>query len=193
VTRGGADIVRRTSKTDNYSTPMDAVHQLLARERFEGTILEPACGEGNIVKAIESTLDNEVFAYDFRSFDEIYSDADGDCINFLEQGASTFHQDGAFENVITNPPFSLALPFAERALEVARKKVALLLRIQFLEGQKRKAFLQGSPLETVYVFSKRISMYPEGQENKGGGTQCFAWFVWNKNRHPGDYPRIRWI
>ena len=43
-----------------------------------------------------------------------------------------------FNNVITNPPFSLAKEFAEKALEVSTGKVILFAKIQFLEGRQRK-------------------------------------------------------
>ena len=54
-----------------------------------------------------------------------------------------------FDNVITNPPFSLAKEFAERALEISREKVILFAKIQFLEGQQRKDFFAAHPPRSV--------------------------------------------
>ena len=43
----------------------------------------------------------------------------------------------AADFVVTNPPFSLAVEFALRALEVAHRGVALLVRTNWLAGGER--------------------------------------------------------
>ena len=179
--RNGAAIVRRTSKTDNYSTPAWATEGLLDREKFEGLTLEPACGEGKMAEVLR---DRGMFVLtsDIRDIEA----ANMVPVDFLCGG---WRED--FSNVITNPPFSLALEFAEKALKITTRKVALLLRIQFLESQKRRPFLESSPLARIYVFSSRLSMYPEGVENRGDGTQCFSWYVW-EHGYTGE-PVVRWI
>lgn len=186
MSRSGGDIVRRRAKSDNYSTPISAIEALLDREKFVGNVFEPAVGEGNIAKVV-SDRGFYVDTADIRDKDSVWEDVDFPSQDFITGPILSKE----YDNVITNPPFSLALEFAERGLEVARHKLALLLRIQFLEGQKRKSFLESSPLSKVYVFSKRISMYPEGEENKGGGTQAFCWFVWD-HYYEGE-PVVRWI
>jgi hypothetical protein len=103
---------------------------------------------------------------------------------------------GEYENVITNPPFSLAQEFIERALQIVSEKVAIFCKIQLLEGQSRKEMFENTNLKTVYVFSKRVSPLRDGREldEKGkvwASTMCFAWFVWDK-RYSGE-PIIRWI
>ena len=101
-----------------------------------------------------------------------------------------------FNNVITNPPFSLAKEFAEKALEVSTGKVILFAKIQFLEGQQRKDFFAAHPPKAVYVFSKRVNPLRNGLEVDENGkpwssTMCFAWFVW-EHGYTGE-PCIRWI
>lgn len=101
-----------------------------------------------------------------------------------------------FDNVITNPPFSLAKEFAERALEISREKVILFAKIQFLEGQQRKDFFAAHPPRSVYVFSKRVNPLRNGIEVDENGkpwssTMCFAWFVW-EHGFTGE-PGIRWL
>lgn len=101
-----------------------------------------------------------------------------------------------FDNVITNPPFSLAKEFAERALEISREKVILFAKIQFLEGQQRKDFFAVHPPRSVYVFSKRVNPLRNGIEVDENGkpwssTMCFAWFVW-EHGFTGE-PGIRWL
>ena len=101
-----------------------------------------------------------------------------------------------FNNVITNPPFSLAKEFAEKALEVSTGKVILFAKIQFLEGRQRKDFFATHPPKAVYVFSKRVNPLRNGLEVDENGkprssTMCFAWFVW-EHGYTGE-PCIRWI
>lgn len=98
--------------------------------------------------------------------------------------------------VITNPPFSLAKEFAEKALEVSTGKVILFAKIQFLEGRQRKDFFATHPPKAVYVFSKRVNPLRNGLEVDENGkpwssTMCFAWFVW-EHGYTGE-PCIRWI
>lgn len=101
-----------------------------------------------------------------------------------------------FNNVITNPPFSLAKEFAEKALEVSTGKMILFAKIQFLEGRQRKDFFAAHPPKAVYVFSKRVNPLRNGLEVDENGkpwssTMCFAWFVW-EHGYTGE-PCIRWI
>ena len=85
------------------------------------------------------------------------------------------------DNIITNPPYKNALAFAKHAVDLAHEKVALLLKLSFLEGIERKAFFKKHPPATVYVFSQRQSLMKNG-EPYVGGMMALAWFVWDKDR-----------
>lgn len=187
----GGEIVRRTSNTDCYSTPAWATEALLKREHFPGTIYEPAAGEGAIVDVlVKHRL--HVFATDILGTPPEQLER-----NYASWGSFPRDFLGSYlskdcDHIITNPPFSQALPFAIRALEVARCKVAFFLRVQFLESKRRYEFLMNSPLKAVYMFSLRCSLVPFGSERKGaGGTALHAWFVWDHD-WTGE-PVIRWI
>jgi hypothetical protein len=77
-------------------------------------------------------------------------------------------------------------------LKLARRKLALLLRLAFLEGVNRaeKIFLQRPPAR-VWVFSERITFYMKGARHAGGGTTAYAWFVWDKAALAGT--ELRWL
>lgn len=202
----GASIVRRTSTTDNYSTPLEAVYPYLIYWKPQGRILDPCSGEGNIIRAYYNIADylhikrgqfpgahldfpstpgiNSVFSSDIRRGalrwkPDCFSHYDG--VDLL-QPPHPLEQEGV-DWVITNPPFSLAKGVAQRALDLTKErtgKVGLLLRIQFLEGKSRSSWLKRTPLRRIQVFESRVSMYPEGKERpkKLAGTQCFAWLTW---------------
>ena len=92
-------------------------------------------------------------------------------------------------DIITIPPFSLSHEFAEKAIDLGANKLALLVRLQFLEGVKRGEFFSKHTPKTVWVFSKRLSLNVDGKF-KYGGVMDFAWFVWKKDTKE---TQVKWI
>lgn len=150
---------------DFYPTPPEATRALLAVEKFPGIVWEPACGDGAICRVLEDT-GHEVLATDL--IDRGYGQGNRDF--FLEQRQ--------VNHVITNPPYKYAEKFVRHALSQTDGKVAMLLKLQFLEGAKRKKLFEVYPPKTVYVFSKRLKMYREGEDTGKSSMLAFAWFVW---------------
>lgn len=164
---------------DYYPTPGWTVKELLRRQSFTGGIYEPACGEGNISKALlEAGF--EVYSSD------IIRRGYGEQLDFL---STKFECD----NIITNPPYKLALDFVLHSKNLARHKIAMFLRTAWLEGKSRYEMFQDKkfPLKTVYQFSQRVSLYKGGVEMKNSGMIAYAWFVWDK-AYSGK-PTIEWI
>ena len=57
----------------------------------------------------------------------------------------------------------------------------MLLKLSFLESADRYEFFKNTPLKKVYVFCKRVNMYPEWQpQPKNSWTIAYAWYVWEK-------------
>ena len=165
-------------KHDFYPTPTHCTEDLLRVEDFGGIIWEPACGDGAISKVlVEKGL--QVVSTDL--IDRGYGEGG---VDFLE---STMEVD----SIITNPPYSLAQKFVEHALFCTNHKVAMLLKLAFLEGQKRQAMFMSSPLARVWVYSKRVTQYRGGIKAKYSGMIAFAWFVW-EHGYEGE-PVIRWL
>ena len=157
------------SALDEYATPVYCTQALMEREIFEGNIWECAYGSGKMLDVLSQY--NKSYGTDIL-----------DGIDFLLC-------DSGEDNIITNPPYKLALPFARQGLRLARKKLALFLRLNFLESQSRREFFLSSPLKTVYVFSKRQTLSATGVET--GGTIAYAWYVWEQG-YKGK-PYIEWI
>ena len=183
----GNKLIRRKSKTDDYQTPEWAVDALLEVETFPGFILEPAAGQGNIYRALKRYGYKKVYAADIRTDDELPE--------FVHKGVSFFgqHDHHRFvDHVITNPPYRIAQAFANRGLQVATAKVALLLRVNFVEGEKRYDWFQETPLKGFYPFSSRLTMWPRcAEEPENSGTIAYAWYVW-EHGWTGD-PFVRWL
>ena len=161
----------RRPESDFYPTPVWATEALLKCEQFVGDIWEPACGLGAMSKVLEQA------GYCVKSTDLYeygYGEAGWDFISAL----SCYKQ---VPNIVTNPPYNQAEDFITQGIKLAEKKVAMLLRLAFLEGIGRYGRLYSvTPPSRVWVFSSRLTMYPNGVEPTGRGTQAMAWFVWDK-------------
>lgn len=165
---------------DFYPTPRHVTESLLARETFTGTVWEPACGNGAMSRVLQERLPHcKILSSDICDY------------GYGQTGVDFLKAHLKVDGIITNPPFKFAYEFAVHALECA-DKVALFLRLQFLEGAKRYYFFRESPLRTVYVFSRRVTLSRNGvQENPKAGLVAFAWFVWEKNYR--EAPQLDWI
>lgn len=170
---------------DLYETPPEAVAALLRAERLPHTIWEPACGPGSIVGVLRAA-GHRVVATDLVDYG-LHGQAG---IDFLMEFAAP----EGIEAVVTNPPFKLAQQFVEHALYLC-PKVIMLLRLAFLESNRRTAILDGGQLARIHVFRKRLPMMHRvgwsGKKSNSG--MAFAWFVWDRwHKGPAELHRISW-
>lgn len=168
---------------DFYATDIKSVEALLAHEHFAPKIWEPACGEGNISKTLIK------HGYEVRESD-IIDRMGNEVKDFLFFNNETFDGD-----IITNPPYSKAKEFVEQSLKVIPdgNKVAMFLKITFLEGKARRALFQVAPPEKVLVFTERQICPKNNDYSKygNGSAMCFAWFIWTKGFK--GKPTIDWL
>lgn len=174
---------------DYYATPEESTLKLIEKEKFNGTVLEPCVGGGHIAEVLKKTTEAEVIGVDIvdRGYEGTH------LVDFMEYEPSV-----KINHVVTNPPYSMAQKFLERSIDIVEEggKVAMFLKIQFLEGKARKEMFERLPPKKVYVFSERQSPYRNGQKydengKKWSSTMCFAWFVWEKGFN--GKPQIEWI
>ena len=160
-----------TDADDFFPTPAWATLALLAEEEVIGDILEPACGDGDMARVL-TAHGHTVVCSDLHP--RVGHPGGDDFLNYPADGRR-------YANVITNPPFNQAERFVHAGLRVAEHKLALLLRLAFLEGAARSASLFAvRPPTRVIVFSERITFYPKAAERKGSGTTAYGWFVWDQ-------------
>lgn len=171
---------------DLYETPSCAVEALLANEPLPHHIWEPACGRGAIVDILRQR-GHTVWATDL---------CDHGCrqsqfkVDFLMERQSRID----VEAIVTNPPFSLAQQFVEHALALA-PKVVMLLRLGFLESERRTPILDNGKLARVLVFKKRLPMmHRDGWDGpKSSSAMAFAWYIWDRfHSGPTEMRRIVW-
>lgn len=164
---------------DFYPTPAWAVRALCDQVRFVGSILEPCCGMGHMSRALADR------GYDVISRD--LHDRGHGCA-----GHDAMHLQGPVDNVVTNPPYGIATDLLPKLLAECQGKVALLLRLSFLESRRRYPLFQEHPPSLILVFSERLSMAPYGVDVQGGGTISYAWFIWDCSFQT-NVTELRWI
>lgn len=130
------DKVRETN--DYYATEPKAAELLLEVEDFAPDIWECACGECHLSKVFET------HGYNVKSTDLIYRDGGmSETFDFLTESKP----DSWNGSIITNPPYKYAYEFVEKALDTVTEgnKVAMFLKLQFLEGKKRRKLFDSTP------------------------------------------------
>ena len=170
---------------DFYATEPRAAELLLELEEFDENIWECACGQGDLSKVFEKA-GHKVLSTDL--VDRGYGTGGVDFLKCNE----VFNGD-----IITNPPYKYAQSFVEHALELVPDghKVAMFLKLQFLEGKARRELFEKYPPKVVYVASGRLLCAKngdfEGMRAGGGSAVAYAWYVWEKG-YSGDTV-IKWF
>jgi hypothetical protein len=173
-------------ENDYYATSPKAVELLLDVETFDKNIWECAAGEDHIANVLRK------HGHIVWSTDIIDRTGYTEIKDFLTSNEK-FNGD-----IITNPPYKYAQDFVEHAIETVEtgNKVAMYLKLTFLEGKKRQRLFKQRNLKTVYVMAGRMGCAKNGEfynkeEQLEQGAVAFAWFVWEKG-YIGD-PIIKWL
>ena len=173
-------------ENDFYATDPLATVLLCEKEKFSPTVWEPCVGKGHIAEVLKQQGHKVV------------------CSDIIDRGyPETQIQDflcvqmnggGNQNDIITNPPYKMATSLVRKALDISANgvKIAMFLKIQFLESQERWELFKTDPPKYVYVFTKRVSCAAGGDFEKiNSSAVCYAWYVWEKG-YKGE-PTIRWI
>src|SRR5262245_38825949 len=171
---------------DLYETPAVATRALLQVEPLPHRLWEPAAGRGAIVDVLRAA-GHEVIGSDLRDYGrpDFFSRRD-----FLLEWKVP---DGC-EAIVTNPPYKLADQFVAHALDLC-PRVVMLLRLAFLESERRTPILEGRGLARVHIFRRRLPMmHRDGwQGPKASSAIPFAWFCWDRAHvGPPALHRISW-
>lgn len=173
--------VWKRDSLDFYVEPKRATRALLTVEKFNGAILDPSCGQGNIVKVLRGA------GYDAKGRDIVDRGIDREAwmgeADFLEQAHPVDRP-----NIVFNPPFFRALgaeAFIRRALAVTWGKVAAFVDIRFIAGDKRANSLYADfAPHRVWIITPRVSCPPgdylAAGNKAGNGSADWCWMVWDK-------------
>lgn len=155
---------------DLYCTHPKAVEELLKLEQFSPQIWEPCDGLGHISETLAKN------GYDVRRSDIITRNRNIERLDFLLYDGKEWQGD-----IVTNPPYSCATDIVRKALSVVEDgcKVAMWLRILFLESKHRQELFREFPPKRIWVSSSRIPC-SDREGNFRGSAQGYAWYIWEK-------------
>ena len=180
----GADFTNDNRESmDWYATDPCLVEDLLLVEDFGRCVVEPCVGTGNIAEILR------------RHGHEVT------CIDILDRGyPETLKGDylkttlASDPDIITNPPYKHSLEFVQHSLQQTRGKIAMLLKIQFLEGIRRYKQLHSiTPPNRVYIYPKRVLCYKNNIKENISSAMMFTWMIWDRIEHRGHGTRLEWI
>lgn len=177
---------------DFFPTPPWATRALLDVIRHEVdedmTCWEPACGAGHMAGVL-AELPWRVFASDVHDYG--HCDAIG---SFVGEGLDVLPERHA-DWIITNPPFRLAVDFAERALAIASEGVALLVRTSWLEGGDRYTRLfDPYPPTMIVQFAERVPMVKGRWDPEASTATSYCWVIWIRQPvHARMLTRFAWV
>ncbi len=150
-------------------------------------VWEPACGEGHLVEALADYFPwvraSDIHEHDGSRFGsqtvpawgwDFLADACGDDLEPVDW-------------IITNPPFEPAAEFTRLALRRARRGVAMLCRLNWIESAGRYPLFFGEhPLAVFAPFAERVPMTLGRWDPAAGSATGYAWFVWMQGRAWAD-------
>ena len=183
-----ADINR--NENDLYRTPPLATYILQKYSAVPLNVVEPCAGYGNIAVELIRNGHN-VLCYDLHKYDN--------AIVPIQTGIDvlTLEKPEGYTGLVTNPPYHKNLPkkIAEKAI-LEYEYVAMLVRITFLEGKKRKIMFDENPPSQIIIFSDRIKFDNKHieaieKDDQIGGMIAYAWVIWDKKK--ADSTRMNWV
>ncbi len=181
-----AQRVEARDSLDFFPTPPWATRALLEwlgeRPGFRSSVWEPACGAGDMARPLAEHF-GQVIASDVHDY------GFGDVRDFLWPGPAE-----PVDWVITNPPFRLALEFVERAHQVARVGIAMLVRTAFLEGGERyERLFSKTPPSEILQFAERVPMFRGRLDASGSTATAYCWLAWRYLKRPAPVTEFHWL
>ena len=180
---------------DFYATPSWVTEALLRHVRLRGPIWEPCCGDG----AMSTVL--AAHGYDVVSTDIADRGFGASGVDFLARRDVP----GGCRSIVTNPPYgdsgshtgqsrssAAMLRFLRHALALTASvqgQLALLVRLQWIAGQRAAEVMSAAPFAAVVVLTQRICWFDLG-ERTNAAQHHHAWVVFDHSHPPGQPPAL---
>ncbi|MCM1223049.1 MAG: SAM-dependent methyltransferase [Lachnospiraceae bacterium] len=189
---------------DFYATPVEEVTNILEILNLDfsrASILEPCAGGGHMVKGILDYIYSQGYnsklwtikATDIKERPIVDNIEIETGLDFL----SDEYPYNEADYVIINPPYSTIEPFVIRGLEIAKKGLLVLARLQFLEGKSRyDNILRETPPTDTFIYVDRIKCYKNGDFSQTeSSAQAYVWVYWDKEKMavPGYASELHWM
>jgi hypothetical protein len=178
---------------DFYATPAWVTESLLRHVRFRGPVWEPCCGDGAMAEVLAR------HGYDVVASDIADRGFGVAGVDFLAcRGVP-----GGCRSIITNPPYgdsgshegqsrspTAMRGFLSHALDLTASvqgQLALLVRLQWIAGQRVADVMSAAPFAAVIVLTRRIRWFDMG-EKTNHGQHHHAWVVFDHAHPAGQGP-----
>jgi hypothetical protein len=177
---------------DFYATPAWVTEALLRHVQLRGPIWEPCCGDGAMSKVLSAQGQNVVSS---DICDRGFGTSGVDFLSCREVAAGC-------RAIVTNPPYgdsgshaaqsrspSAMLGFLHHALMLTASvqgQLALLVRLQWIAGQRASEMMCAAPFAAVVVLTQRIQWFDMGKHTKRA-QHHHAWVVFD-HAHPAGKP-----
>lgn len=169
---------------DYYPTPPWAARAcgeiILRVDPGARSVWEPACGHGLMAHGLADYFDQVILS-------DVHDYGVGRVIDFLEPGAEQLV--GATDWIVTNPPFKDAEAFVRLALARARRGVAMLVRLGFLESVGRyRMFVGPDAPALICPFAERAPMFLGRWEPGKSAAAAYCLIIWLRPPLAHDWP-----
>ncbi len=182
-------------RRDFYATPDWVTEALLQHIRFRGPVWEPCCGDGAI-SGILAAHGLDVVSTDIA--DRGFGTAGVDFLTCRKVPMGC-------RSIVTNPPYGdtgshaaqsrsskAMLEFLRHALGLTASvqgQLALLVRLQWIAGQRAAEVMSAAPFAAVVVLRQRIRWFDMG-ERTNTAQHHHAWVVFDHAHPPGCPPAL---
>lgn len=180
---------------DFYATPSWVTEALLRHVRLRGPVWEPCCGDG----AMSTVL--AAHGYEVVSTDIADRGFGASGVDFL----TCREVPGGCRSIVTNPPYGdsgshtgqtrspmAMLRFLRHALTLTASvqgQLALLVRLQWIAGQRAAEVMSAAPFAAVVVLTQRICWFDMG-ERTNVAQHHHGWVVFDHSHPPGQPPTL---
>ncbi len=177
---------------DFYATPAWVTEALLRHVRLRGPVWEPCCGDGAMSTVLASG------GHEVVSTDIVDRGFGTPGVDFLACEAVP----GGCRSIVTNPPYGdtgshagqsrsarAMRSFVHHAMRLTASvegQMALLVRLNWIAGQRATELLSSGPFAAVIVLNERIRWFDMG-EKTNHGQHHHAWVVVD-HAHPKGQP-----
>lgn len=163
---------------DFYATPPGFTRLMLSMVHFDGPVLEPAAGDGAISTVLQE-----------HGLETVSADVAPRTETILEQDFITYPYEGGKYDIVTNPPFKLWAEFFEKAMIIARRRIAFVAPISIMNsgGRYERIWKVWKPAHIILAPRYQVIRTAKGMVPS---QFTHVWIVWD--RENAGYTRFSW-
>lgn len=174
------DFTALCKRLEHFETPKWAVDAILLKEPLIGHAVDPCTGAG-VIDLCMRDAGYDTTAYDIHDWGYPFTEVR----DYLSLAACPDVRGGS---VVMNPPFSKAVDFVEKSIDLGAVKILCFQRFAWWESLSRRSFWERHPPARVYICGERANCcrhdIPKDKRGSSSPT-AHAWFVWENGQPDG--------